>query len=429
VNSNDRRTPLTLLKVLAVSVMLPDEVGFYIFGLRFTAARVLMILLIPYLIAQFFRLLVTGRYRFVLADALVPITATWMIIAVSEVNGIDAALNHTGPVLLEFSVGYAASRFLLIDHGEALSFVDFLCRIIAIVGLLGFLDTLAHRFVLHELASSLFGNSIPLSIAGVDEGGDERLGLLRAMSTLEHPILFGTTCAIGLLLATAVPIRARWFVILSSGLGAVLALSSAPIQAIAMGFGLLIYNRILRRMRYRWFVLIILAGFGAVLILEIIPDPLGFAFSHFVLDAQTAWFRTWIWTTGVAAVAQSPWLGVGWFIPQDYGIPGTVDSIWLLWALIYGVPGSVLLGISMLGSASLPTQGRDVCLTFNEMKLGTIIGILIFLIVFLGFTVDFFGSGWILIPMLVGIRAHLGELGQSRTRYLVARNEVRFAQG
>jgi hypothetical protein len=428
VNSDHHRARRVLLNVLAVSVMLPDEVGFYVFGLRFTAARVLLILLMPYLIARFFRVLIIGRYRFALSDILVPITATWMIIAVSEVNGIDAALNHTGPVILELLSGYAASRFLLMEPGEALSFVNFLCRIVAIVGLLGFLDTLAHRFVLHELASNLFANPLPLSIEGVDEGGDVRLGLLRAMSTLNHPILFGMTCAIGLLLAAAIPIRGRWFVILSCGLGAALALSSAPLQAIAMGFGLLIYNRILKRVRYRWMALIISGAFGAVLVLEIIPDPIGFAFSHFVLDAQTAWFRILIWTTGVAAVAQSPWLGVGWFIPREYGIPGTVDSIWLLWALIYGVPGSALLGLSMLGAASLPTQGQGVCLTFNEMELSTIIGVLIFLIVFLGFTVDFFGSGWILILMLVGIRAHLGELGQSRTRYLVERNEVRFAQ-
>jgi hypothetical protein len=165
------------------------------------------------------------------------------------------------------------------------------------------------------------------------------------------------------------------------------------------------------------------------LLLEIIPGPLGFAFSHFVLDTQTAWFRTWIWTTGTATVAQSPWVGVGWLIPQDYGIPATVDSIWLLWALTYGVPSSALLALSVLGAASLPTQGRGVCLTSEEMRLGTIIGILISLIVFLGFTVDFFGSGWILIPMLVGVRAHLDELGQSRARYLVGRSEVRFAQG
>jgi hypothetical protein len=392
--------------------MLPDEVGFSIFGLRFTVARVLLILLAPYLSARFFRVLTTGRYRFVLADALVPITATWMMIALSEVNGIDAALNHGGPVILEFFVGYAATRFLLMEHGEALSFINFLCRIIGIVGLLGLLDTLTHRFVLHELASSLFANSVPLSIAGVEEGGDVRLGLLRAMSTLEHPILFGTTCAIGLLLAAAIPMRGRWFVILSCSLGAGLALSSAPIQAIAMGLVLLIYNRVLRRVRYRWSALVILGALGVMLCFQVLQDPIGFAFSHFVLDTQTAWFRTWIWATGTATVVQSPWFGVGWSIPREYGIPGTVDSIWLLWALIYGLPGSALLGLSLLGAASLPTQGRGVRLTFKEMKLGTIIGVLTFLIVFLGFTVDFFGSGWMLIPMLAGIRAHLGELGQ-----------------
>jgi O-antigen ligase len=148
--------------------------------------------------------------------------------------------------------------------------------------------------------------------------------------------------------------------------------------------------------------------------LESLGDPLGFIFSHFVFDTQTAWFRIFIWETGVATIAQSPWFGVGWVISQDYGIPYTVDSIWLLWALTYGIPGSALFGLSMLGATSFPTQRRSVSLTSKEMKLCTTISIVIFLIIFLGFTVDFFGSGWILIPILLGIRAHLSELARPR---------------
>jgi len=38
------------------------------------------------------------------------------------------------------------------------------------------------------------------------------------------------------------------------------------------------------------------------------------------------------------------------------------------------------------------------------------LGIIIFLIILAGFTVHFWGSTWILIALLVGLRAHLGEL-------------------
>jgi hypothetical protein len=115
------------------------------------------------------------------------------------------------------------------------------------------------------------------------------------------------------------------------------------------------------------------------------------------------------------AVQDNSMYGVGFIFPEFYEIPSTVDSIWLIWSLYFGIPGSVLLGLSVLTAASLPTSGPGVHLSPVESRLGTILGILLFLIVFLGFTVDFFGEEWILIPIIVGVRAHLGELGRRRT--------------
>jgi len=59
------------------------------------------------------------------------------------------------------------------------------------------------------------------------------------------------------------------------------------------------------------------------------------------------------------------------------------------------------------------TNGRNVRLSISESKLGTTLGILIFLTLFIGFTVDLFGNMSIMIPLLAGARARLGELGRS----------------
>jgi hypothetical protein len=400
------------LRVLAISILLPDEVGLSISGLRFSVARIVLLVLTPFLVMRFARVLAAGRYRFVLSDLLVLLTGVWVIVALANMDGLQAGLNHAGPIALEFCIGYMAARFLLSEHGEAVSFINFLCWAIAIVALLGLLDTLTRRYLLHYLAGTLFGDATGLLGDKIAEGGDERLGLLRATSTLEHPILFGITCAVGLLLAASVQIRGRRFVIFACGLGTFLSLSSAPLQAVLMGFGLLTYNRMAAGIRYRWTGLMGLATVGLIIVFNVFNDPLGFVFSHLVFDSGSAWFRMWEWTMASAAVDQSPWFGVGWVIPESYGIPWTVDSIWLLWALTFGVPGSLLLALSLIGAVSLPTNGPRVRLTTAESKLGTTLGIFIFLIIFLGFTVDFFGSAWVLLPLLVGIRAHLGELGR-----------------
>lgn len=409
-----RPGPLAL-RLIAVSLLLPDEIGLSISGLRFSVVRIVLLVLTPFLVIRFARMLTAGRYRFVLSDLLVLMTGIWVILALANMDGLQAGLNHAGPVALEFCIGYLAARLLLTEHGEAVSFINFLCWAIAIVALLGLLDTLTHRFVAHSVAGSLFGDATGV-LGGIAQGEDERLGLMRATSTLEHPILFGVTCAFGLLLAASGQMRERRLVMFACGLGAFLSLSSAPLQAALMGFGLLAYNRILASIRYRWAGLVGLTAAGIIMLFQVHNDPFGFIFNHFVFDSGSAWFRMWEWTMASAAVAQSPWFGVGWVIPEGSGIPWTIDSIWLLWALTFGVPGSLLLGLSLIGAASLPTNGPRVRLTPTESKLGTTLGILIFLIIFLGFTVDFFGSGWILIPVLTGVRAHLGELGRVSAR-------------
>jgi hypothetical protein len=394
------------LRVVVVSILLPDEVGVFVGGLRFSAARVVLLVLTPVLVMRFGRMLAAGRYRFVLSDLLVLLTGIWMFVALANMNGVQPALNHAGPIALELCIGYMAARFLLSEHGQAVSFINFLCWAIAVVGLLGLLDTLTHRFFLHSMVETLFDSILP------DESAGDRLGLVRATSTLEHPILFGMTCAVGLLLAGSVQIRGTGFVIFGCALGTLLSLSSAPFQGVLMGLGLLAYGRVFGRIRFRWAGLIALGTAAIAIVFAIFNYPLGFIFSHLVFDPYTAWFRLWTWEMAGAAVAQSPWFGVGWVIPDTYGIPGTVDSIWLFWALTFGIPSSVLLALSMVGAASLPTNGPRVRLAVAESRLGTTLGILIFIILFMGFTVHFFGTAWILIPLLAGLRAHLGELGR-----------------
>jgi hypothetical protein len=391
--------------------LLPDEVGISVSGLRFSVPRIVLFALTPFLVTRFACALGAGRYRFVFSDLLVLLTGVWLIVALATMDGVQAGLNHAGPIALEFCIGYLAARFLLSEHGEAVSFISFLCSAIAVVGLLGLLDTLTRRLLLHDLAGALFGDATGM-LGNKIADGDERLGLLRASSTLEHPILFGITCAAGLLLALSVQIRGKRFGILACGLGTFLSLSSAPLQAVLVGVGLLTYNRILRGLRYRWAGLIGLATAGIIILFNVHDDPFGFLFNHFVFDSGSGWFRVWEWTMASVAVAQSPWFGVGWMIPESYGIPWTIDSKWLLWALTFGIPGALLLALSLIGAASLPTNGPRARLTTAESKLGTTLGIFIFLVIFLGFTVDFFGSAWILIPVLAGIRAHLGELGR-----------------
>jgi hypothetical protein len=412
------------LSLIAITTFLPVELSFYIFGLRLTAARLLFLILTPLLLVRLGGKMAAGRYRFVLSDLFVPLAGFWIIYAPANIDGIWEALNHAGPTALEFCIGYLATRVLLSEHGQALSFANLLCRVIAIVGLLALLDVLTHSFLIHDLASRL---------TGYDRGQfdlESRLGLVRASSVMEHPILLGIVCILGLLIAVSVPIRSRILIVTASGFGAFFALSSAPWQGAFMGFGLIVYGRLFARVPHKWLVLISLGVVGIVMIPLISADPVGVITRHLIFDPESGYYRVWTWTSVIAAVSPSPWFGIGFGpYPDAFDINHTIDSLWLVLTIQSGVPGAILVALSMIGAATYPTEGPGVGLTPAESKLGTTLGIGIFILFFLAFTVHFWGIAWILSGLLIGVRAHLGELGrvgprQSRARRSVTRQAI-----
>ena len=231
------RLPFVLTLIL-FGLFIPEELSLYLFGLRLSVIRLIFLLLVPVLLVKGWKKLSAGLYRFVPSDLFVIAAGFWLIYAPANIDGFLPALNHAGPTVLEFCVGYCVTRIMLWGSDAALSFAKLLCRTIAVVALIGVLDPMTnHRFV-HDLAAQL---TAPMHSIELWEDA-YRLGLLRATGPVEHPILFGFVCAIGVLIAISVPGRGRLFVILACGVGAMISLSSAPIQIMIMGLGLLTYD-------------------------------------------------------------------------------------------------------------------------------------------------------------------------------------------
>lgn len=399
----ETRLPLSLTLVLLV-LFVPQELSIFFGDLRFTFERLLLILLIPVVAVRLVQKVVSREYRFVASDLLVPLAALWMFAAPAVTYDIEYALHHSGPVVLEFLIAYAVTRLLLSGHGQALLFINLLCVLIVFVALDGALDTATGSYFTRELSAQITGYGDLYYNADM-----YRLGLLRAMGPIEHPILFGFTCAIGFMLSIAVKIRWRGFCIAGSAFGLLLSFSSAPQQCVAMGLALLIYGRLLAGQRWKWHALKIGAVTLVALLFAATPSPFGHLFDLFTIDPQTAYFRLYIWNIVGPVILQNPLFGV---VAKDYAYQGSVDSVWLVLALTYGLPCVFLTGLSMFGSCSLPTDPPRAQLLPEESRLGNVLGIIIFLITYMGFTVDYWGITWILVGLLVGVRAHVGELGR-----------------
>jgi hypothetical protein len=399
------------LALIVATLFIPIELSFYVFGLRLTVTRLIFLILTPFLLVKFTRKMAAGRYRFVLSDLFVCCSAVWMVFATANIDGIEGALSHAGPELLEISVAYFAARTLLSGPGQALLLIKRLCQAIAIVALIGLLDPLTGRYITREIAAQLSGYPIHIS----DWGDAYRMGLLRASGPVEHPILLGFVCAIGLLFSASIGMRGRWAIFPSCALGAIFSFSSAPVQSIIIGLALLLYARLTPGISFRWILLFAMAGAAIFSAFLISNNPLGFIISNLIFDPASGYYRYWTWVTVLNHVSLSPWYGLGYgVLPEE--INHTIDSLWLILAIHSGYPGAGLIFFSLVSASSLPTSRRKASLSDQEERLGITLGIVASLTVFIALTVHFWGSIWILTGLLAGTRAHLGELGRLSLR-------------
>lgn len=398
--------PLTL-KLALLTLFLPEGMSFFVAGLRLTLTRMLFLAVTPTVFMRLSAKISTGQYRFVASDLFIPLTALWMFVGPGVVNGMGDSLQHSGPVVLEYMISYMATRVLLSENRQTLSFVGLLCLIVCFVVLDGVFDTATGKFFTRGIVEQITGYYIV-----ENEGPDSfRFGLRRAAGPLEHTILFGFTSATGLLLAAAVEMPWRKICIAAGFVGVVISFSSGPEQVAIMGLGLLAYSRVFPRLRHKWILLSVLPVMTVIALFSATDTPFGHVFDLVTIDPQTAYYRLYIWQSVGPAILQNPYFAV---LEGDVDYHGSVDSVWLVLSLTYGMPCAILTALSMIGACSLPTSGPDALLSQEEERLGTMLGIIIFLIILLGFSVHFWGSVWIMIGLLVGLRAHLGELGALR---------------
>jgi hypothetical protein len=178
----------------------------------------------------------------------------------------------------------------------------------------------------------------------------------------------------------------------------------------------MMYGKLVGRMKGKW--LLVWGAFAALVVPVFLLSnaPFGFLFDSLTLDPATAYYRLYIWNMVGPPILDSPYFGV---YSDNVDYQGSIDSLWLVLAMIYGMPCSIMVGLSMIGCCSLPTDQSRADLSPAESRIGTVLGVVMVLIIYMGFTVHFWGSVWILVGLLTGLRASLGELGWLNRRDLM----------
>ncbi len=392
------RTKFPIALMALIGVILPYEISIYLGGAKFTPGRLAVsLLLIPALFA-----LCGKNRRFVLPDFFMFATAAWMLGAAYAVGG-TASLWSAGAEALELIAGYFVGRSFFFGLPALDSFVAVLKALTIILVLMAVADELSGQYIMHKPLAWLSSYPPPFP--------QFREDMLRATASLEHPILFGTFCTI----AAAIFLYAERDLIrrvLYVGIclfGCTLSLSSGPLLAFGIVLAVYTYDQLMQSYPWRWKLL--WAGvFGFILCVFLVSNrPVGWLVSHLTLDPMTGYYRIMIWDIAFDRISLRPFAGYGFNPFHDAYGNGTVDCVWLVVALTYGLPMGALLLITNLTAVLFngQTKFRNAEPHMNNMRMAFTLAVTTFMLI--GLTVHFWNFVWIFWSMCIGIRASFRE--------------------
>lgn len=393
-----RRHPLVAWLALIGLIIPAAEVQIFVGGAKFTVGRMAISLLFLPAVAM---LLAKGR-RMQVADLLVLATASWIIGAALYTDG-TAALSSAGAESLELLGGYLVARGFFWGPRALRSFLDAL-KVLAFVAIVfAMADSASERLIIHDTFAS-FTHITPIE-------DQYRMGMVRATSTFDHAILFGTFCAVvgAILLYSETNVMKRFLYVSLCLTGAFLSLSSSSLMAFAIVFFTYAYGHLMERYQWRWTAC--WTAFGAFLlcIVLVTNKPLGWVLSHLTLDPESGYFRLLEWEAAFVEISRSPWTGHAFF---DFGTAElySVDCVWLALALRFGLPVIAFLFWANV-AAMWPTKDHHSNKAFDPDldQMCTALSLVLIVFMFVGLTAHYWNYMWIFWGMCIGIRASLRE--------------------
>ncbi|MEL6641144.1 MAG: hypothetical protein AAFP98_07505, partial [Pseudomonadota bacterium] len=192
-----------------------------------------------------------------------------------------------------------------------------------------------HYRFLHEVPELLTGFYYYIS-------DDTRIGLLRASSTFEHPILFGLFCASMFTLAwySFRSMAARIAHLLATLMATLLSLSSAALLLLTLQIALVGFEKVTRSFKKRTMTFGIMT-LGAIVFVETFSDRgvVKLIGGNLTFNPHTAYYRVLQWEHAIDDVQRHPFVGINfaeWTKP--FWMTDSIDNHWLFTAMNSGVP-------------------------------------------------------------------------------------------
>jgi hypothetical protein len=291
------------------------------------------------------RLLSQRGLRIQAFDYLVAAFALWLTLVYSHHHGFEGFV-YGGSMALECLGGYMVARVFIRTEDDYRQSVRFMFLAVMTAAAIALLDTLSGDFFIHSVLRQWFGGDPlpPMQFRG---------GLARAASVFDHPIHYGTFCAVMLAIYWSVE-RSTGAAAMRAGLvtfATLLGMSSAPLLSILLQSAMLAWEKVTRGIAGRTsLTLTAVAGLVAGVALVSTRGPVQIIATSFTLDSWTGYYRTQIWEHGLDNVWANALLGIGlndWARP-DWMVSSTVDAFWLVTAMRSGIPGFLLMMVPIV---------------------------------------------------------------------------------
>jgi O-antigen ligase len=244
---------------------------------------------------------------------------------------------------------------------------------------------------------------------------DVRLGLLRAESTFQHPILFGLFCSSFFLLSsvTAKTSSGAWMRPAFLFIGCFMAVTSSALLSVTVQIILVILERMSRGVKKR--VPIFLWGIAFVFAFLSVASnrgPFAIIANTLSFNGGSAYFRILQYGFAKDDIMKNPIFGFKaetWTRP--FWMNDSIDNNWLLFTMNNGIPGLILIMISiyLLWRDVYKRKTSDSELTrLSRAWLFTLVTL-----VLTGATVAFFGKVQTLFYIMLAIGGSLALVGKT----------------
>lgn len=366
------RVPIPVL-LLIIGFATPPELSLTMGGLRLSPYRIIVLAMVLPCLGKLF----AGRFgRARAPDFLMIGHGLWVILALIVYAGVGQGIESGGIYFAEAIGGYLIGRCYIRNGDDFVAMAKLMRAMVFALMLVAVVESVTGNHFIRDMSRMVLGGpSLPFI--------EPRLGLHRAFTSFDHPILYGIFCASTLGMAVYLPATNRSLIekVRAPAITAAatfFSLSSGAFSALGAQLMLVGWDVVTRRIANRWWILGgIVASVWSVITLMSNRGPVKVFLNYFTFSPGTGYNRLRIWEYGSAEVARYPVFGIGlgeWERPT-WMVSNSMDNFWLATAVRYGVPAFAMLAMAVLVIGISQLRSKDRSRTFHHCRSAWIISI------------------------------------------------------